>query len=124
MWFWWFILICDSLIPIVMIICGRMMWKHCPKKINVVFGYRTRRSMKNIDTWKFAHEHCGKTWWKVGWIILLSTILIHIPIYNSSENIIGIASCVLVTVQLIILIGSVFPTEIALKNEFKEGIKK
>ncbi len=124
MWFWWFILICDSLIPIVMIICGRMMWKHYPKKINVMFGYRTRRSMKNMDTWKFAHEHAGKTWWKVGWIILFPTILIHIPIYNSSENIIGIASCVLVTVQLIILIGSIFPTEIALKNEFKEDFKK
>lgn len=34
MWFWWFMLVCDLLTPIVMIIAGRMMWKHCPKQIN------------------------------------------------------------------------------------------
>ena len=44
MWFWWFILICDCLIPAIMIIAGRMMWKHCPKKINGVVGYRTKMS--------------------------------------------------------------------------------
>ena len=33
MCFWWFMLICDMIIPIVMVIVGRMMWKHCPKHI-------------------------------------------------------------------------------------------
>ena len=66
MWFWWFILICDCIIPAVMIIAGRMMWKHCPKKINGVVGYRTRMSMINMDTWEFAHEYAGKLWWKAG----------------------------------------------------------
>ena len=41
MWFWWFMLVCDLLTPIVMIITGRMMWKHCPKQINSLMGYRT-----------------------------------------------------------------------------------
>ena len=49
MWFWWFILVCDLLVPFTMLIAGRMMWKHCPKHINGVVGYRTRRSMKNIE---------------------------------------------------------------------------
>lgn len=26
MWFWWFIFVCDLLIPIIMIIVGNMMW--------------------------------------------------------------------------------------------------
>ena len=56
MWFWWFMLICDMIIPIVMVIVGRIMWKHCPKHINGISGYRTTRSMKNMDTWKFAHD--------------------------------------------------------------------
>ena len=60
MWFWWFMLICDMIIPIVMVIVGRMMWKHCPEHINDMFGYRTARSVKNMDTWKFAHDYCGK----------------------------------------------------------------
>ena len=62
MCFWWFMLICDMIIPIVMVIVGRMMWKHCPKYINGMLGYRTTRSMKNMDTWKFAHDDCGKLW--------------------------------------------------------------
>ena len=55
MWFWWFILVCDLLVPFTMLIAGRMMWKHCPKHINGVIGYRTRRSWKyrdmEIRTW-------------------------------------------------------------------------
>ncbi|MEE0057733.1 MAG: SdpI family protein [[Bacteroides] pectinophilus] len=49
-------MICDCTIPLLMIIAGRMMWKHCPKKINGIVGYRTKMSMINMDTWKFAHE--------------------------------------------------------------------
>lgn len=52
MWFWWFILICDCLIPAIMIIAGRMMWKHCPKKINGVVGYN--RNIKH-------YYHCNTT---------------------------------------------------------------
>lgn len=59
MWFWWFMFVCNLLIPILMIVCGRMMWKYPPKEINRGWGYRTKRSMKNIDTWKFAHDYCG-----------------------------------------------------------------
>lgn len=40
MWFWWFMLVCDLLVPITMILCGRMMWKHAPEKINGVMGNR------------------------------------------------------------------------------------
>lgn len=52
--YWWSMLSCDCIIPIIMILYGRMMWKHYPKKINNYTGYRTKRSMKNADTWKFA----------------------------------------------------------------------
>ena len=55
MWFWWFMLICDLIIPIAMVIGGRMMWKHCPKNINSMSGYRTTRSMKNMDTVSYTH---------------------------------------------------------------------
>ena len=76
---WWFILICDLLIPIVMILAGIIMWKHAPKQINGLLGYRTTRSMKNMDTWKFAHDHCGRLWWKIGLILLIATIPAHLP---------------------------------------------
>ena len=101
MWFWWFILICDCLIPAIMIIAGRMMWKHCPKKINGVVGYRTKMSMINMDTWRFAHDHAGKLWWKVGIGLLGPTMLIHIPFYGASDDTIGILSIIIIVIQLV-----------------------
>lgn len=120
MCFWWYMLICDLIIPLVMIISGRMMWKHCPKRINRTVGYRTVRSMKNMDTWKFAHDYCGKLWWKTGWLMIIPSVLLHLPLYHSDENTIGIAGGSLVTVQCIILIVSIYPTEKALKKYFND----
>lgn len=99
MCFWWFMLLCDLLIPIVMVVGGRMMWKHCPKHINGMLGYRTTRSRKNMDTWKFAHDYCGKLWWKIGWLMIIPSALVHIPLYHSDENTIGVAGGILVTIQ-------------------------
>lgn len=125
MWFWWFLFGCDLLIPILMIIGGRMMWKHPPKNINGFMGYRTTRSMKNMDTWKFAHDYSGKLWWKLGWIILLPSIFVPIPFYNSADDEISVISLIVASVQIIVLIGSIYPTERALKNTFTEsGLRK
>ena len=125
MCFWLFMLICDLLVPIIMIVGGRIMWKHCPKHINGIYGYRTTRSMKNMDTWKFAHDYCGKLWWKIGWIISVPSLLIPIPFYGASVEIIGNMGLLLIIVQTVILICSVFPTERALKEKFTdEGIRK
>lgn len=125
MWYWWFLLACDLLIPLLMCICGRFMWKHPPKKINGDIGYRTKRSMKNEDTWKFAHNYCGRLWWKIGLIMLVPSVIAFVPFYNSSTDRIGLAGLILCSVQCVIMIVSIFPTEIALKRTFTdEGIKK
>lgn len=120
MWFWWFMLICCLLIPIIQIIGGRIMWKHCPKQINGIVGYRTARSIKNMDSWKFAHNYCGKLWWKTGWILFIPSVLIQIPFYHGSEAIIGTVGLILCAIQLVVLIASIFSTEAALKKTFED----
>lgn len=50
-------------------------------------------------------------------MIILSA-LIYIPLYQSDNNVIGIAGVVLITIQCIILIVSIYPTEKALKEHF------
>lgn len=125
MGFWLFMFVCDLIVPFIMIICGRMMWKHPPKNINGIIGYRTTRSMKNKETWKFAHDYCGQLWWRVGWMLLIPSIIIHFPFYQKSDDAIGIMGGILCTLQCIILIASIFPTEIALKRNFNdEGIRR
>ncbi len=120
MWFWWFLFICNLIVPVIMLIAGRMMWKHCPQKINSVYGYRTRRSMKNMDTWKFAHNYCGRLWYKIGCIMLLLTVVVQISFFRSGEEVIGTVGLVLCTIQIVVLIASIFPTEAALKKTFHE----
>lgn len=125
MWFWWFMLISDLIVPILMIFSGRMMWKHTPESINGIIGYRTSRSMKNMDTWKFAHNHCGKLWYRTGWIMLFPSIIVHLPLYRQSTEVIGSFGAILITIQTIILIISIIPTELALKKHFTdEGTPK
>lgn len=125
MWFWWFMLFCNTLYSFAMIIGGWVMWKHCPKSINSVCGYRTRRSKLNLDTWKFANENCGKRWWKIGWMMLIPTIVVQIPFYGKSDDAIGILSLILGGIECCILLISILPTEKALKKTFNnDGVRK
>ncbi len=121
----WFLFFCDIIIPLMMILAGYMMWKHTPKKINQFYGYRTSRSMKNMDTWQFAHKHCGKQWLVIGLIMLFPSIAVHIPFYKSSENTLGIVCIITMVVQLVVTVASIFPTEKALKRTFNDdGARK
>lgn len=120
MWEWWFMLCCNLLVPIVIIIGGLIMWKYPPRNINNLIGYRTYRSMKNMDTWIFAHKYCGKLWWKIGWITLFLSLVISMLFYGDSGNTIAIVSLILMTIQFIILMCSIISTERALKKTFTD----
>ncbi|SFB35390.1 SdpI/YhfL protein family protein [Acetitomaculum ruminis DSM 5522] len=110
--------ICNMLIPLIMILCGYFMWKHPPKKINWAIGYRTKMSMKSKDTWKFAHDYCGRLWFKIGLILLIPTGIVQIPFIHSSDDVIGIMTLVIETVQIVFLFVSLIPVEIKLRKIF------
>jgi len=112
--FWIFMLIMDLLLPFTMIGFGKYFMKKAPKEINSVFGYRTSMSMKNKDTWEFAHKYCGKVWYVCGMVMLPITVIFMLLVIGK-----------ICGVQLIPLIGSILPTEIALKKNFdKNGIRR
>lgn len=113
------------LIPIIMIVAGLLMWKRCPKKINQFYGYRTKMSMLNEDTWQFAHSHCGRLMFRLGIVVLFLTVVAHFPFINSSEKVFGDVSLVITMVDMVILLMSTIPTHIALKKKFnKDGSRK
>ena len=124
MGFWIFMLIMDLLLPLTMIGFGRYFIKKAPKEINAVFGYRTTMSMKNRETWEFAHKYCGKIWYVCGLIMLPITVLFLLLTIGKNEDYIGTVGEIIAMVQLIPLIGSIFPTEIALKKNFDENGKR
>lgn len=113
--------ICNLLMPMLMLIAGYMMYKHPPKEINGIVGYRTKRSSRNLETWKFAHNYCGKLWMKLGAVLMIPTVLVQIPFAKSGENVIGSITIAIETIQLVVLIGSIFPVEKALKKEFDDN---
>ncbi len=123
--FWWFMFACNMLYSVLMILGGWFMWKHTPKSINPFIGYRTRRSQINMDTWKFAHENCGKRWWYVGWLMLLPTVLVQIPFRGESDNVISFVGLGICLAECMVIIISSIPTETALKKTFTdEGVRK
>lgn len=95
------------------LVTGRWFWYKPPKKINWLYGYRTKRSMKNLQRWKFAHRYSGKLFLRFGMVLLLLAMLsfyfeefVHIP---------GVIAV------LIFILGTsviIFLTERAIKKKF------
>lgn len=117
---WWYMLLSDCLAPVLMILLGRFMWKHCPKEINGLIGYRTAGSMKNMDTWRFANEYAGKLWWRIGWIMIVPTVLSLVPFYGGESKVISNVGLVVLAVQITVLLVSIIPVEKALKKAFHD----
>ena len=118
MWFRIFMFSFNLLIPILMIVIGRVFLIHPPKNINDIYGYRTSMSKKNQDTWNFAHQYCGKLWSKVGWIMLPISMIVQYPFIYSNDDRTGVVSMILCVIQCLVLIGAIFPVEKALKKNF------
>lgn len=124
-WFWLFTLAMDLLIPLLMIGLGRMFWKKAPKKINSTFGYRTTMSMKNQDTWQFAHHYCGKLWYWLGLMMLPLSVVPMLLVFDSGIDTIGWVGTVICFAQVVPMVGAIVPTEMALRRTFdKNGTRK
>ena len=122
--FWIFMFLTLTIIPLSMIIIGKYFTKSPPKKINKMFGYRTKMSMKNNDTWRFAHELSGKLMYKLGLISLPITTLPFIFVLGENEETIGNFSMILIIIQTVAIFIPIILTEKALKDNFdKDGTK-
>ena len=115
-----FMLIMVVLIPVSMIVLGRLFLKSAPYNIDSTFGYRTKRSMMNEDTWRFAHSYIGKLWFICGLIILLPSAAVMLFVLGKEVNTMGTVGAILVFVQMLPMIGTIIPTEKALKKNFDE----
>ena len=83
-----FMLIVVLLIPFTMLFFGWLLFRRTPKEINYVFGYRTKRSMRNEETWKFANQYFGKVWYRCGLIsVPLSVIAIALVFGKGTETV-------------------------------------
>ena len=111
------------LLPLVMVICGMSYTKRGPKKITRLQGYRSKMSMKNRDTWDFAHKNLGDFWFKLGAPLLAVTSVVSLLVFRESTKQITTWCGVIFVIQLVIMVLPVFYTEKALKENFDENGK-
>ena len=122
---WFMMLGFNLLIPAIMLGAGKLFTKNTPKDINWIIGYRTTMSMKNEDTWAFAHKVAGAFWWKWGWVALVITVVGMLLLLGRSVELVSTAGCVLLFLQLVPVIAVIPHTEKALHNIFdKDGKRK
>lgn len=106
---------------IVFFICGAILYKFPPKKINSFIGYRTDMAYKNQDTWDEAQKQGGKSMSVFG--------IVSISIGGILNFILGLDDVVSLNIQMILLIvGSILMIvydEIKLRRIFnKDGSRK
>jgi len=123
--FWIMMLFAVLLVPIIMIICGiSFVNDKFPQKINYVVGYRTIMSMKNKETWEFAHKCCGKIWRMVGIILVPLSIIPMLFIQGKDADTISCVCGIFCFAQVMVLIGTVIFVESELKRNFDENGEK
>lgn len=120
MWMWLFMLVMDLLLPLVMICFGGRFETDPPREISAAFGYRTARSMKNWDTWCFAHRVCGRLWRRCGFSLLIVSAMLLICVFGEDIADVCVMGLVVSGVQLLVVASTIFLTELSLKNRFDE----
>ena len=101
MGFWIFMFCCTLLIPIIMIIAGNSMRLGKFKTINSIVGYRTRRSMKNQQTWDYAHRECGRLWVRWGVLMLVPAAVIMLLLLGKEVPTIGTVGGIVTVLQML-----------------------
>ena len=107
-------------IPAIAILIVGLLWKRFPpKNINYLYGYRTRRSMKNQQTWDYANKIGPNMIIKTG--IFLFFIAVFSFWYFETET----AVIISVIAMVVGLTGGVILCEMKLAKHFdKDGNPK
>ncbi len=119
-----FLLVAVSLVPATMVIFGLVWRNNPPKTINAFYGYRTTWSMKSKETWDFAHKHAAGLWLRIGaplWLLSVAAWYIGLGLDFST---LAWLTVIVTSAQCIFFVLPVWPTEMALRQQFDAHGKK
>ncbi len=87
-----------------------------------MLGYRTSRSMKSNETFKFAQRLFAKYIYRSGTIIIIPSIFAMLFVYGENKNIITFVADIIVLIQCALIFCHYIPIERELKKNFdKDG---
>ena len=118
MGFWFYMLVMTLLLPTTLTVIGAIFRKASPRDINMLVGYRTRRSMLSKKTWVFAHAYCGRIWLYSGLVLLPVTLVVMLCAIGQDADTVGWVGVSLLVLPIAVMIGSIVATERALKKNF------
>lgn len=120
MGFWVFMLIMCLMIPGMLLLFGWIFQNQAPKSINGVYGYRTKRSMRDQSSWDFAQAMFGRLAFRWGLYELPVTLLAMLAVLGRGETTVGTMGGVLCGVLCLPFFVMIWQIEKALKRQFPE----
>lgn len=94
-------------------IAGLIHYYYPPKRINHLYGYRTKRSMRNLTVWKFAQTYAAKKMQRLGlYLVVLGLLASVVEIDRMIGTWLAIALVVLAPIPMLL------ETEKELKKRF------
>ncbi|WP_160676786.1 SdpI family protein [Clostridium sp. C8-1-8] len=113
------------IIPVLMLCIGFRWRSNPPKDISMIYGYRTTMSMKNKETWDFAHRCFGKACLYINVPLIIVSLILLVLFINSSIDKLGLTVTLIVLIQTAAIILALIHTEVKLKSRFdKSGLPK
>lgn len=102
-------------VGLIFSLVGMLMWLFPPRKINYVYGYRTRSSMASQQRWDFAQKYSARLMAISGLLLVLSSFIkMGFKMSVSQQLTIGVVLILAAVVVLIVL------TEKAIQNKFPQ----
>lgn len=120
MGFYIYMFVCAMLLPVCMLVLGRI-WKSAPpKKINWAYGYRTRRSTASRAAWEFAHGFVSVLLRRIGLtsLVFSAVAMAVLGAITIELTTVAVTAVILVALQFIAFMASAVLTERALKEKF------
>lgn len=107
------LLISPFLTGIVFVLAALISKQFPPKKINPVYGYRTRKSMENEENWQLANQYSNSVMLKAGLGLMLLGLILSFFAFN--QAIMGVLTAVSALAGgIVIFLLSYFPVYFSL----------
>lgn len=115
-----FSLVTSLFLPVVMLYCGWWFVTDPPDEINGLVGYKTKMSMKNGDTWAYAHRVSGIHWIICGILGLFCALALAVCGFTGVIEGDGCFFALMAVqgIQLVLLLSVIPVTEHKLKRRF------
>lgn len=118
---WWNMLAFTMLVPGLLYWFGKSFEKDNSSEINYIIGYRTSRSMMNIDTWRFAQKFWGRLRQKTALFCAVVSLLSLLFLTGKPDDVVYLWGEIICLAQLVPLIATIPKTEKALKETFDDN---